>query len=85
MCSIRNAGESAFTDLFLFLRCMVCHAPLPDTYYEDNDQPYCMEHFYEKSAHKCGKCSDYITGPTMVRTNAFVGDGRLFHFISIFL
>lgn len=47
-------------------RCVACLIPLPDTYYEDNNQPYCMEHFYENSAHKCGKCLDYITGPTMV-------------------
>ena len=48
-------------------RCAVCLVPLPESYYEDEGQPYCMEHFYEESAHRCGKCDDYITGPTMVR------------------
>ena len=30
------------------------------------DQPYCMDHFYETTAHKCQACGNYITGPTMV-------------------
>lgn len=50
-----------------FSRCSVCLVPLPEYYYEEGGQPYCMEHFYEESAHRCGKCADYITGPTMVR------------------
>jgi hypothetical protein len=58
-------------------RCMVCHIPLPDEYYEERGEPYCMEHFYEKAAHKCRKCGDYITGPTMVRGCVRTCDGHV--------
>ena len=49
-------------------RCAVCLDPLPESYYELDGQAFCMEHFYEKSAHRCQKCGGYITGPTMVCT-----------------
>lgn len=55
-------------------RCVVCLVPLPEDYYEEMGDPYCMEHFYEESAHKCRKCLDYITGPTMT-----VGISKMFH------
>ena len=51
--------------LFSF-RCSVCQTPLPDNYYAVGDQPFCMDHFYETTAHKCLACDNYITGPTMV-------------------
>jgi len=47
-------------------RCATCQQFLPKSYYRLEGQPYCKEHFYEKTAHKCQKCNDYITGPTMV-------------------
>ena len=50
----------------ILYRCCVCQTPLPESYYAVDDQPYCMEHFYETSAHKCQACGTYITGPTMV-------------------
>ena len=49
-------------------RCTVCQTPLPESYYAVEDQPYCMDHFYETTAHKCQACGNYITGPTMVST-----------------
>ncbi|XP_064392654.1 LIM domain kinase 1-like [Halichondria panicea] len=55
-------------------RCCVCLDPLPESYYEIGGQAYCMDHYYEKSAHKCQICSDYVTGPTMT-----VGMSRMFH------
>ena len=45
----------------------MCLDPLPESYYELDGQAFCMEHYYEKSAHRCQKCEGYITGPTMVR------------------
>ena len=48
------------------LRCVICQQSLPKSYYRLAGQPYCKDHFYEKTAHKCQKCNDYITGPTMV-------------------
>lgn len=55
-------------------RCRACLMLLPESYYEIDGQAYCMDHFYEKSAHKCQICSDYITGPTVT-----VGMARMFH------
>lgn len=55
-------------------RCSVCQTPLPENYYAAEDQPYCMDHFYETTAHKCQACGDYITGPTMT-----VGMSRMYH------
>ena len=47
-------------------RCVVCEQCLPESYYQLEEQPYCRDHYYERTAHKCQKCNDYITGPTMV-------------------
>lgn len=47
-------------------RCVVCKVELPEYYYEKDNVPFCKDHYYEKLAHKCYQCSDYITGPTMV-------------------
>ena len=51
----------------LLSRCCVCEKSLRESYYQEGDNPYCKEHFYQKAAHLCFSCSDYITGPTMVR------------------
>ena len=49
----------------------MCLDPLPESYYELDGQAFCMEHFYEKSAHRCQKCDGYITGPTMVSESTY--------------
>ena len=54
-------------------RCIVCEQCLPESYYQLEEQPYCRDHYYERTAHKCQKCSDYITGPTMVGGCPFSG------------
>ena len=55
-----------FPDSASSLRCVVCEQCLPESYYQLEEQPYCRDHYYERTAHKCQRCSDYITGPTMV-------------------
>lgn len=57
----------SYTYMYVY-RCCECLDPLPESYYEIGGQAYCMDHYYEKSAHKCQICSDYVTGPIMVRT-----------------
>ena len=48
-------------------RCTVCNLELPEHYYIKENLPYCKDHYYELVAHKCYQCTDYITGPTVVR------------------
>ena len=48
------------------VRCCVCQTTLPESYYAMDDGPYCMDHYYETTAHRCQACGTYITGPTMV-------------------
>jgi hypothetical protein len=55
-------------------RCCVCQTALPESYYAVDDQPYCMDHYYETTAHRCQACGNYITGPTMT-----VGMSRMYH------
>lgn len=55
-------------------RCSICQTPLPESYYVVDDQPYCKDHYYETTAHKCQACGNYITGPTMT-----VGMSRMYH------
>ena len=57
-------------------RCSTCRVSLPEDYYEEKDLPYCREHFYERSARKCHRCHDYITGPTMVRRWVYEAEGE---------
>ena len=63
----------------------MCLVPLPETYYEEGEEPYCQSHFYEESAHKCGKCEDYITGPTMVSNSHSPSFVDLIFFSEVFL
>ena len=63
----------SFTTSTTSSRCIVCEQCLPESYYQLEEQPYCRDHYYERTAHQCQKCSDYITGPTMVGGCPFSG------------